>query len=161
MIIKKEAAFHEAAHAVTAYYSKFHGLVHEINLMNYGAGEVFVSLSKSKCLEHGKAPSPETAKDPDVSKDLAVILCSGYVGEQIASEYDSSLNPSRNSAGPDYQLAVQNLKAAGLSHKYDLHHDNARIVLESKWTVVNKLAEHLFKQTKESAEDIIEFIQNA
>lgn len=161
MSIKKEAAFHEAAHAITAYYSKFHGLVHEINLMNYGAGEIFVSLSKSKCKNQGKSPTPETARDEDVSKELAVILCSGYVGEQIAAEYDSSLVPSRNAAGPDYQLAVQNLKAAGLSHKYDFHHDNARKILERNWEVVNKLANHLFEVKKMSCEDIDLFIQNA
>ncbi|TGG89378.1 hypothetical protein E4656_20035 [Natronospirillum operosum] len=161
MTIKKEAAFHEAAHAVTAYYSKFHSIVLGIDLEDYGAGEIFVSLSKSKCIENGKPPSAETAKDKEVSKELAVILCSGYVGELIAAETDPSLNPSRSSAGPDYQLAVQNLKAAGLSHKYDFHHDNARTFLESKWDVVNKLAEHLFSVKKESAENIIKFIENA
>lgn len=161
MSIKKEAAFHEAAHAVTAYYSKFHSLVHEINLMNYGAGEIFVSLSKSKCKAQGKFPTPETAKDEDVSKELAVILCSGYAGEQIATKYDSSLIPSRKAAGPDYQLAVQNLKAAGLSHKYDFHHDDARNILEQKWDVVNRLADHLFEVKSMTAEDIVVFIQNS
>jgi ATP-dependent Zn protease len=161
MSIKKEAAFHEAAHAVTAYYSKFHRLVLEINLRNYGAGEVFVSLSRSKCLRHGKAPSAGTTKDPDVSKELAVILCSGYAGEQIASEYDPLLNPSLKSADPDYQIAVQNLKAAGVSHNLDIYNEEARISLKSKWNVVEKLAEHLFEQKKETAENIIEFIKNA
>ncbi|MRJ44585.1 hypothetical protein KF946_10245 [Idiomarina loihiensis] len=161
MTIKKEAAFHEAAHAVTAYYSKFHSIVLGIDLGDYGAGETFVSLSKSKCIENGKPPTAETAKDKEVSKELAVILCSGYVGELIAAETDPSLKPSRSSAGPDYQLAVQNLKAAGLRHKYDFHHDNARTFLESKWDVVNKLAEHLFSVKKESAENIIKFIENA
>ena len=161
MSIKKEAAYHEAAHAVTAYYSKFHYIVHEINLMNYGAGETFVSLSKSKCLKQGKQPTPETAKDKEVSKELAVILCSGYVGEQIASEHDASLTPSSSAAGPDYQIAMQNLKAAGLSHKLDFHHDNARRILEANWEIVEKLADHLLRQKRESAENIIEFIKYA
>lgn len=161
MGIKKEAAFHEAANAVAAYYSKFHSLVHEINLMNYGSGEIFVFLSRAKCLEQGKPATAQTAQDKEVSKELAVILCAGYVGEQIASEHDSSLVPSRNSSGSDYQLAVQNLKAAGLSHKYDLHHANARELLESKWQVVEALAEHFLQVKKESAENILEFIKNA
>lgn len=158
MAIRKEAAYHEAAHAVIAHYSKYHSLVKEINLMNFGAGEIFVSLSKSKCLRNNK-PGDATARfDPDVAKELAVILCAGYRGEVIAAQKDSLVIPDESCSEPDYELAVQELKGAGLSRRYNFHQQTGTELLMLHWDHVEILANKLFESSKMDAVDIIELL---
>ena len=81
MTIKREAAFHEAGHAVTAHRSRFHALVGPINLRQYGAGGIFVSLSKSKLQTAGKPTDASSQKDKEVAIDLAIILSAGLVAQ--------------------------------------------------------------------------------
>ncbi|MDH5231603.1 MAG: hypothetical protein OEY38_16195 [Gammaproteobacteria bacterium] len=158
MAIKKEAAYHEASHAVVAHKSKFHSLVGDVNLEQYGAGEIFISLSKSKCTAAGKKAAPETQKDKEVAKELAVILCAGLMGEEIAAEKDSSLTPNEQCSVPDHELAVQQLKMAGLSSKYDFHQNSAREILNQEWETVERLTAYLFENHSADPSKMAEII---
>ena len=144
MAIKREAAYHEAAHAVLANLSKYHAIIGNINLLNYGAGEIYISLSRSKCAAGGKPQDPSAQKDKEVARDFATVLCAGLVGEQIASERDSTLTPNPECAVPDHALVEQQLQIAGLSKKHDLYQSQAREVLEKHWDTVERLATYLW-----------------
>jgi hypothetical protein len=161
MAIKKEAAYHEAAHALIAHRSTFHNFLGPINLAEYGAGEAFVSLSNSKLASAGKPISPDPAKDVDVIRDLAEVLVAGYVVEQIAAEKDSSLKPNAECAKPDHDLLQQQLAAAGLSKKYDRFQTQAKASLEKEWPLVEKLAAFLLKKVTASGLEVREFIEAA
>lgn len=158
MTIKREASFHEAAHAVLANLSKYHAIVGDINLQNYGAGEIFISLSKSKCAAGGKPQDASAQKDKDVAKDLAVVLCGGFAAEKIAAKIDASLNPNEQCATPDYQLAEQQLQMAGLSKKYDVYQAQANQILEANWKAVETLANYLFANTSADPQQILDII---
>ncbi|MEF8762212.1 hypothetical protein, partial [Stenotrophomonas sp. A3_2] len=67
MTIKREAGYHEACHAILTARSRFHRLAGEINLTEYGQGEIYVSLSRQKLLAAGKTPIAATAQDPEVA----------------------------------------------------------------------------------------------
>ncbi len=158
MTIKKEAAYHEAAHAVLAYNSKFHALVGEISLAQYGAGDIYISLSKSKRKAAGVTPNPI---DKEITKDLAVILCGGLAGETIASKNDNTLSPNPSCAIPDHQLATQQLQGAGLSEEYDCYEQSAIKELESNWATVERLADYLFTNHTAQPDEILSIINNA
>ena len=158
MTIKREAAYHEAAHAVVANLSKYHIIHGGINLLNYGAGEFYAALSRSKCAARGKPQDPSAAKDKDVAKDFAILLCAGLVGEQIASEHDDTLAPDPECAEPDHALAQQQLQLAGLSEKYDIYQEQAREILKVHWNTVEKLAAYLLEHNSASPEEIASII---
>jgi hypothetical protein len=142
--IKKEAAFHEAGHAVMAYLATYHGLVAGIDLQDYGSGEIYVGLLKSKCVSAGVPSTAETAKRPEVAMDLGRILVAGLVAEVIAAERDASLTPNPSCALPDHDLLRQQLMIAGLSRKFDRLEVATRTTLEENWSAVEELAEFLF-----------------
>lgn len=144
MTIQREAAYHEAAHAVLANLSKYCAIVGDIILLSNGAGELYVSISKSKCSAGGKPNDLSALKDGEVGRDFVVVLCAGLVGEQIAAERDDSLVPSPERAEPDHALVEHHLKMAGLSKKYDLHQAQAREILEKHWDAVERVATYLF-----------------
>lgn len=158
MTIKREAAYHEAAHAVLADLSKYHAIVGEINLLSYGAGELYISLSRSKCAAGGKPQDPSAQKDKEVGRDFAVILCAGLVGEQMAAERDVTLTPNPESAEPDHALAQQQLQIAGLSRKYDLYQAQARDLLGKHWNTVERLATYLFANRSASPHQVARII---
>ncbi len=143
MDIKKEAAFHEAGHAVMAYLATYHGLVAGIDLKDYGAGEIYVGLLKSKCVSAGVPATAETAKRPEVAIDLGRVLVAGLVAELIAAERDESLSPNPICARPDHDLMRQQLMNAGLSKKFDRLEVVTRRTLEENWSAVDELAEFL------------------
>ncbi|QQP96616.1 hypothetical protein [Lysobacter enzymogenes] len=161
MTIQREAAYHEAAHAVLAHKSKYHAIVGEINLLDYGAGELYLSLSRSKCARGGKPQDPSAQRDKDVAQDFAVVLCAGLAGEIIASEHDKTLTPNPVAAEPDYDIMKLQLQKAGLSKKHDLYEKQAHELLKENWKAVDNLAKYLF--TKQSAQplEIIEIIERA
>jgi ATP-dependent Zn protease len=161
MSIQIEAAYHEASHAVLAHYSLYHALVGDINLLNYGAGQLDISLSKSKCIKNGKAPDASSITDKEVIKEFASILCAGLVGEIIASEKNPNVTPNSTCAIPDQTLAKQLLGNAGLSKKFDLHEQTARNIIEEKWDQVECLAQYLFKKKTAQPDEIIQVIENA
>lgn len=157
--IKKEAAFHEAGHAIMAYFSDYHGLISGIDLKAYGAGDVYISLLKSKCAAAGLPQTPETAKRPEVAKDIGRILVAGLVAEKIAAERDKSLVPNPDCAVPDHNLLRQQLENAGLSKKFDLLESETCTVLKENWAIVEKLADFLFTNVttnKDQVEAIID-----
>ena len=160
MSIKREAAFHEAGHAIVAYRSRFHNVIAGINLERHGAGEIFISLSKKKLAAAGKSLELAALLDPEVAIDLAVILCAGLVAERIAEERDDSLKADSTCAVPDHRLMEQQLEAAGLPKKFDTHEDVAKALLISEWALVDALAERLFKRISVDAVEIREFIEN-
>lgn len=158
MSIKKEAAFHEAGHAVMAYLSDYHGLVSGIDLKVYGAGDVYIGLLKSKCAAAGLPQVLETAERPEVAKDIGHILVAGLVAEKIAAEHDKSLVPNPECALPDHDLLRQQLAAAGLSKKFDLLESETWAVLQKNWDAVQELANFLFENVvadKDQVESII------
>lgn len=148
MAIKREAAFHEAGHSVIAYSARFHRIVSAINLEDYGAGEVLVSLSQEKCVAEGLTPTQEIARNADVAKDLGLILVAGLVAEQIAAERDATLTPNPSCSAPDHELLRQILGNAGLSRKFDQLEAQARQILEANWPAVESLASYLYEHAR-------------
>lgn len=131
MTIKREAAFHEARHAIAAWKSKYHSLVGTISLADYGAGDTLVSVSKHKLQVGGKSLSTTIVEDPDVAKDFAVVLSAGLVAEQVAASKGENITANPQCAVPDHDLMKQQLAAAGLSKKFDKHEIVARQLLLS------------------------------
>jgi hypothetical protein len=158
MTIQREAAFHEAGHAIAAHRSKFHALVGPINLQQYGAGQIFVSLSKSKLLAAGKSVAAKSQTDKEVATDLAVVLCAGLVSERLAEER-SGLKANPNCAIPDHNLMKQHLINAGLSTHFDRHEASARQLLDATWALVTSLANLLYEKVLIAPIDVIEFIE--
>lgn len=160
MSIKREAAYHEAGHAVAAYRSKFHNVIGTINLADYGAGEIFIFLSKSKLATYGKSNDQKLQYDKEVAVDLAVVLCAGLVAERIAERLGDGITANTACAEPDHSLQKAQLKMAGLSQNYDLHETTARCLLESEWSLVAELAAMLLKKTSVDAIEVIEFFES-
>ncbi|MBK7356383.1 hypothetical protein [Propionivibrio sp.] len=158
MTIQRVAAFHEAGHAIAAHRSKFHTLVGPINLQQYGAGQIFVSLSKSKLQAAGKPATAASQTDKEVATDLAVVLCAGLVSERLAEE-KAGLKANQDCAVPDHDLMKQQLVNAGLSACFDRHETSARQLLEFEWALVSSLADLLYKNVTTDPTDIIEFIK--
>jgi hypothetical protein len=160
MTIKREAAFHEAGHAVAAYRSRFHNIVGTINLEEYGAGEIYVSLSKKKLVAGGKPTDQSAQKDKEVAADLAVVLCSGLVAERMAEKSETGLKANPKCAELDHELASQQLSGAGLSKKFDLHEAAAVRLLEMEWNLVTALADHLFGKVSVDPVEVLAFIES-
>lgn len=158
MTVKREAAFHEAGHAVAAHHSKFHNIVGPINLEDYGSGEIYISLSKSKLAGHGKAADASSARDKEVVADLAVVLAAGLVAERLAEKREPGIVAIPRCALPDHELLLQQLAGAGLPEIIGPYEDQARQLLESEWGLVHKLAEHLLLHVSVPPEDAREFI---
>lgn len=160
MTIKREAAFHEAGHAVAAYRSRFHNIVGPINLAEYGAGEILVSLSEAKLAASGKPTDPSVQSDKEVAVDLAIVLCSGLVAERMAEKRNTGLKANPKCAEPDHIIAVQQLSGAGLSKKFDLHEQAAGKLLESEWDLISALADYLFENASVQPVQVLEFIES-
>jgi len=160
MTIKREAAFHEAGHAVTAHRSRFHAIVGPINLADYGSGQAYVSLSKRKLLAAGKSVSQAAAVDREVAIDLAVVLAAGLVAERIAAGREAGLTPAPACAAPDHKLAAQILTGAGLPFDIASHEESAGLLLEQEWGLVTALAEHLLRHVSLDPLDDIDFMDD-
>jgi hypothetical protein len=153
---KPEAAYHEAGHALLAHVSRFH-IVGPIDLTSAGNGALFVGLSRSKCIAAGKAVSAATKRDPDVARDLAVILVGGLEAEQIAAESDPGLSPSAHAAVLDQALLSEALAGAQLSRKFDRYQGQAVASLRANWPKVEALVRVLLRDgacPSEAAEKI-------
>jgi hypothetical protein len=158
MTIKLEAAYHEAGHAVVAQRSRFHAIVGPIDLREYGAGEIFISLSSRRLLAAGKKAHPSSQADKEVATDLSIILCAGLAAERLAAENDPSLSPNEECSKPDRELAEQQLAGAGIENAFSHYEPFARMVLLQNWACTQALAELLYEKTALDAEQIIEFI---
>lgn len=144
MTVKLEAAYHEAGHAVAAHHSRFHTIVGPINLLSYGAGEVYVGLNAGKCVAAGLPADARTALRPEVARDLGLILVAGLAAERIAAQRNDAIIPNERCADPDYQLLHQQLATAGLSKKTDNIEREAIALLTAHWVLVEELAEAMF-----------------
>jgi hypothetical protein len=158
MTIKREAAFHEAGHAVVAHRSRFHNIVGPINLASYGAGAIDISLSKMKLAANGKPTGPASARDKEVASDLAVVLSAGLAAERIAEAREIGLKANPTCALPDHELLQHQLAMAGLPTNFDQYEKAAKQLLESEWTLMVDLAEFLFKQVSSDPFDVRQFI---
>jgi len=159
MPIKREAAFHEAGHAVVAFRSRFHNIAGPISLEQYGAGESLISLSKSKLRAEGLPVDETSVKLPEVVEDLAVILCAGLIAEQLASKFDASLKANPSAAIPDHDLVREQLSRAGLSKNLDRHEEAARDILSHEWALVDSLANYLYSKMSLDPSDVIAFLE--
>lgn len=159
MSIKREAAFHESGHAVAAFRSRFHRIVGPISLAEYGAGEVFISLSNSKLRAAGLPIDSSSQKIREVVEDLAVVLCAGLVAEQLAAKHDSSLKANPSCATPDHDLLRQQLSQAGLSKHFDLHEEAAKKILNDEWELVESLAAYLYSKISADPTEVIAFLE--
>lgn len=158
MTVKREAAFHEAGHAVVAYFSKFHRVVGPINLAQYGSGEIFVALSKGKVTAAGKQIDESLSRQPDVAVDLAIVLCAGLVCERLAEEREADIKSNADCAMPDHELMRQVLQSANLSKKFDCHELKSKQLLDQHWSLVVELADALYSARSMDALSIEEFI---
>lgn len=159
--IKREAAFHEAGHAIVACKSAFHSLANgTIRLEKYGAGVAPVSLSRSKLREAGKVPSAAAVTDPDVAKDLAIILAAGLVAEQVAQSMGEHVTANSSCAAPDHAFMRQSLENAGLQSDIQNSESIARQMLQSEWPLLLRLANLLFDRGFVESVDVLEFIQS-
>lgn len=159
MTIQREAAFHEAGHAVAAHRSKFHALVGPVNLRQYGGGDIFISLSKRKLKAAGKPEDASSQLDKEVATDLAIVLSAGLVAERLAEKSEAGLKANPRCAIPDHELMRMQLINAGLSACFDQHETSASQLLESEWTLVTGLASLLYKNVVSDPMDIVEFIE--
>lgn len=126
-----------------------------INLLHYGAGDIYVSLSKGKCAAARKTADP---RDPEVATDLAILLCAGLVAEQLAHARDATIQPNPECAAPDHALLTQQLEAAGLPRELSQYEVEAKRRLESQWELLRDLADYLFREKVVEPEDVHEFI---
>jgi hypothetical protein len=159
MTIKREAAFHEAGHAVAAHRSSFHNIVGPIDLGAYGSGEIYVSLSKAKLQAKGKTVDASSSRDKEVAIDLAVILAAGLIAERLAEESGLGVTANPECATPDHELLRQQLACAGLSKKFDVHEEAAARLLKAEWSLVVALANHLYSTTLVMPDDVVAFIE--
>jgi len=159
MTIKREAAFHEAGHAVAAHRSMFHAIVGPINLAAYDSGEVYVSLSRKKLQANGKVGSAAAGADKGVAADLAVVLAAGLVSERLATAWEPGLTPMPDYAVPDHELLRQQLAGAGLPPELKSYEETVAQALQSDWRLVRALAEYLLRHVSVRPLDILEFIE--
>ena len=160
MAIKREAAFHEAGHAIAAYRSRFHNIGGSINLQDGGAGEVNVALSKRKLQANGKPVDRLAAQlDKEIIIELAVVLSAGLVAERLAQEHVVGIKANPSSALHDHDFMRQSLAIAGLSKRFDRHEDAAKQILASQWDLVCSLATYLFEKQSVDSASVIAFIE--
>jgi len=156
--IKIEAAYHEAGHAILAYASRFHRLVGQINLANYGQGAPSISLSKGKLSKEGKPLTQDVELDQDVAKDFALILVGGLVAKQLAKTFNEGIAPNAKCAEPDYNSLRQRLSDAGLPDHSRCFEFEAQDLLKLPWDQIQKIVELLMDQGFADAEDVIELL---
>lgn len=154
MTIKKVAAYHEAGHVILAQMSRFHSVVKDMDLGQYGQGSAHISLSKHK-LQLANLPADAASQRlPVVAVDLAVVLCAGYAAEELASQREPGIMPNVTCSGEDFKLAIEQLVASG-AQQQDLvqYCALAKEVLSMNWHYLQGLANRLFQLTVMSAED--------
>jgi hypothetical protein len=159
MTIKREAAFHEAGHAVAVYRSRFYKVAGPINLEQYGAGSIDVGLNKNKLKSNGKPADKSAILDKEVNTDLAVILCAGLVAERIAERRIDGIKANPKCAKPDHEFLRIKLKEAGLSQKIDGYEKDAERLLEQEWNLVMALTNYLLEMTYIYPDELHNFIK--
>lgn len=151
------AGYHEAGHVVLAvvsnYYSLKCGRREYVALSAYGAGDVAIHLNPQKCKRHGKEPL-ET--DVDIAKEAAVIMVGGYAAEQVLFKVkgeDPQFTPSETCSRPDWSLATDALKKAGI---YEVDREEYTAIaaqqLTHYWANVTSLAERLLAEPEQRLE---------
>lgn len=159
MAVNDEAAFHEAGHAVAAYWSRYHSLIRRVSLQDYGAGQTYISLSKKKLAAESKPVSSAMEADADVTSDYVVILSAGLVAEEIAEELEDGITANELCACQDREFIKQRLLDAGLAPEPARYETEARKLLRSRWGQVVGLASLLYRNVETDAVDVIEFLE--
>jgi len=156
---RRQTAYHEAAHAVLAYHSRFFRQSGRIRLGPKG-GEIRISVDRRKFDAFQTARSESEDPLPAIAEDRAVILCGGVVGAEIARR--AELIPSHDTKGAvrDHAIAVQELEAAGLPVDLVPYYVRARKLLEREWWAIEKVAAFLSTTDDAEAEVVREMIEN-
>jgi hypothetical protein len=161
MLVSKEAAYHEAGHAVSAYLSPFHGIADgKVNIGSFGSGAADIRLSKKKVQAAGKTLSPAVALDPKVAASMATVLAAGFAAEQIAASLDNTITPNPVCSGPDYVELTNHTQAAGISSDVSIYHAQATSLLQKEWAQVERLAEILYRRGSVDGVDIAIYLES-
>jgi len=153
-------AYHEAAHAVLAYHSRFYSQSGRIHLKAEGGGVIRISVDREKLNAFQVGRSGFEDPLPAMAEDHAVILCGGVVGAAIAWKVDLIQSRIPRNPGSDHAIAASELKAAGLPDDLEPYHARAREALEREWWAVEKIAAFLFTTEDADAEVVREMIEN-
>lgn len=128
------ASHHEAAHAVAAYLSTYHGLLGNFSANADGSGDATVRLSRRKVTAAGIALLG--AEDHrQVRREGAMIRLVGFAAEvRLASMGDSLAD--RSMSGNDYMEAE---RLIGQVHVEEVAREAGEFV-ESQWDAIADLA---------------------
>ena len=143
MTATREAAFHQAGHAVATHLSRFHVLVQPVSVDPYGTGEWTAGLSRRKLEAADKIVDPAARADPEVATSIATILCAGLSSELIAASKDAALDPDPARSSGDFALARQELRLSGLPEDLGPHESSAAALLAAHWADVERIADAL------------------
>jgi hypothetical protein len=143
-------AYHEAAHAVVAYLSQYHGLIGGLSLTSPETGDALIRLSRKKLLAAGKQVDNTALDDPEVRIDAAVIRLAGYAAEEhYASMHpDQDVEPNKSFSANDYAEARGLIGDAGVRRL----EPQVRALVSSEWAAIQALAAKL------EAEGVLEAI---
>ncbi|MGH8797911.1 MAG: hypothetical protein ACREXI_12705 [Caldimonas sp.] len=139
----REAAFHQAGHAVATHLSRFHILVHPVSVDPYGTGEWIAGLSRRKLEAAAKIVDVAVRTDPEVATSIATILCAGLSSELIAASKDAALKPDPARSSGDLALARHELRLSGLPEDIGPHESRAEALLAAHWADVERVADAL------------------
>ncbi|MEO7010306.1 MAG: hypothetical protein ABI156_14240 [Caldimonas sp.] len=139
----REAAFHQAGHAIATHLSRFHILVHPVFVDPYGTGEWTAGLSRRKLEAADKTVDAAARTDPEVAISIARILCAGFSSELIAASKDAALRPDPARSSGDLALARHELRLSGLPEDVGPHESSAAALLAAHWADVERVAEAL------------------
>lgn len=158
MTNSREAAFHQAGHAVATHLSRFHILAQGLKIDAYGSGEMTAALSRRKLMGADKIADAAARADPEVAVSIAVILCAGLVSEQIAAAKDPTLKPDPTRSAADSAAMRQELRGAGLPEDAEPHETNATLLLTAHWHRVEAIAEALLAASELQPFEITELL---
>jgi hypothetical protein len=137
-------SLHEAAHVVLSYLSSYHFLTGDIRLTSDSTGETFVTLSRRKLLLEGKEISVDTASDPEVIEDAAIIFYAGLEAERIYCEQNNiSLDESHSANDYNYvDQLIDNSNPPFETNRNSLIAFSHQAVL-ANWEPITQIAEFL------------------
>ncbi len=154
MTTSREAAFHQAGHAVATHLSRFHVLAQPLKIDAYGSGEMTAALSRRKLIGAEKVADAAARSDPEVATSIAVILCAGLASERIAAAKDPTLKPDPARSAGDFAAMLQELRGANLPDDPEPHERSATRLLTVHWHRVETVAEALLAANELEPEHI-------
>lgn len=155
---RRQTAFHEAAHAVAAFHSKFHFQSGRIRVSEDGGG-VRITINKKKVAKYLEAQDRPIDLPREIAVDCAIIACAGLAGVEIANERDADIEFDRIGIGHDCERARRALLAVDLPIDLKVPRDRARTMLEREWWAVKKVATFLLSEDRADAQVVYEMIE--